>query len=223
MCLVALVSGHSKQFHTFLSTRRDGALVTTTTATGSQQTAAKGVMGMCSASQDSLGILKSASASGISDITHCAQYAHDTAPSAVYVSFSASADTCMWFADCQCLASSSTCLGGDQWTSIAISDLIQPIPAAVPTVSGPATKGALVSANFSAGSVVTTVSDEDACDYSSSSLMQSFQSKCQMNQTMTFLRIVAGGVVLVVLLLVTASFGFAHYLDNLELAAIKAS
>ena len=174
------------------------------------------VMGMCSASQDSLGSLQKASSSGITDIVHCAQYAHDTAPSSVYVSFSASSESCLWFANCQCLASSSTCLGGEEWASVAIADVIKPVSSAVVTMSGPSSKGSLVI--FSASTTAQPGSIIDApCDYSSSSLMQSFQTKCQMHQTVNFQRLVAGGVVLVVALLVAASFAAARFFDAKEL------
>lgn len=198
-----------------LSTKRDSAAAVTPSS---------GVMGLCSAAQDSIGSLESASSSGLSDINHCAQYAHDSAPSAVYVSFSSSTDTCLWFSNCQCLASSSTCLGGDRWTSVAISDSIQPSNAAVVvTVGGPSSQAALVPSISKSSSTRQSTPDDDVpCDYSSSSLMQSFQSKCQMKQTMTFQRIVAGSVILLIVILVSASFGVAHYFDSVELAAIKA-
>lgn len=182
-----------------------------------------GVMGLCSAAQDSIGSLENASSSGLSDINHCAQYAHDSAPSAVYVSFSSSTDTCLWFSTCQCLASSSTCLGGDRWSSVAINDLIQPSNSAVVvTVSGPSSQAALVPSISKSSSNPRQSSEDVPCDYSSSTLMQSFQSKCQMKETMTFQRIVAGSVLLLVVILVAASFGVAHYFDSVELAAIKA-
>ena len=178
----------------------------------------RSVTGMCSGQQDALGSISPAGASGVSTLTECAQVGKDSAgTAAVYVSFNG--DICLWFANCQCLASSSTCLGGDQWSSIAIADAFtQAVAPVTPAVVPQAVSAE--SAVFD-GSVATDVSDQIdttetyvyECDDSSSDLMKDFQTKCQMDETMTFTRIVAAVTIVGVLAVVASIFGIAYWFD----------
>lgn len=177
----------------------------------------RSVSGLCSDSQDAHGSLSTASASGITSLAQCAQYATDIAPEINYVSFSSIDSECRWFADCACLASSSTCLGGDTWTSIAVSDIIKPVssPSKVQTVPQ-------ISARASVGSTASSISTVDTgsditCDTSSSDLMQHFQSACNMSQNIWYTRLVAGIVVLGILAVVGIAQGVAYKLDQDEL------
>ena len=184
----------------------------------------RSVSGMCSAAQDSLGLVKESLSAGISTLAHCAQFGKDkVGAEGVYVSFSASQETCMWFKDCQCLASSSTCLGGDQWRSVAIQDIIQSSPSTViQTTSAPISKSAIVNDPPTTKKPGTQSSESQLdCDTSSSSgLMQSFQTKCQMNQSVWTSRLIAGSTLAGVVLLVAGIFGLAFYFDKQELNAL---
>ena len=192
--------------------------------TSSTSSTSRSVTGMCSMIQDSIGSVSSAASSGIKSLTECAQFAKDSSGTkAVYASFSSSVDTCAWFADCQCLASSSTCLGGDSWNSIAVADAFTAVPSDTIQMV-PQTNSAESAVVVTDSSVTTTPSsstlapqtefpDEYECDYTSSNLMQSFQSKCEMNETMSFTRLIAALTLLGVLLFVGSCFGLAYYFE----------
>jgi hypothetical protein len=180
----------------------------------------RSVSGRCSDSQDAVGSLYSASASGITSLAQCAQHATDISHEANYVSFSSIDSECMWFVDCACLASSSTCLGGDTWTSIAISDTIKQVGLETvekekPLLPQPRVS---VSAESTASSISTVDTGSDiTCDTSSSDLMQHFQSACNMSQNIWYTRLVAGIVVLGILAVVGVAQGVAYKLDQDEL------
>lgn len=180
--------------------------------------AVRSVTGMCSGVQDSLGSIVSSASAGITTLTECAQYGQDSS-NAVYVSFNSAGGVCAWFADCQCLASSSTCLGGDQWTSIAVADAFLPAKGPDGTIQlvsqsvSPESALVTTAAPGSIEAVASGSSYEYECDDSSSDLMQSFQSKCQMDETMSFSRLVAGGALLVVMGVIAVIFGVAYAFD----------
>ena len=183
----------------------------------------RSVSGMCSGGQDSLGVMSAASVSGITSLSECAQYGKDMTMTskfvASYVSFSTSENKCMWFADCACLASSSTCLGGDAWTSIAISDVFTKVAAKITTSqqSAPAVTAVLSGASLSAHDERRSSGDVRECDMSSSDLMQHFQSQCAMSESIGFIRMVASLVVVGVLIIIGVVFGFAHWMDKIEM------
>jgi hypothetical protein len=128
----------------------------------------------------------------------------------------------MWFANCQCLVTSSTCLGGNKWNSVAIEDIMVASPAVVQTdVADPA--GSALIKNTDTQTTVAPVAMASApiepeCDTSSSDLMQYFQSKCTMSQNMWLTRLVALAIVGGVFLIVISSFGVAYYFDKEEAA-----
>ena len=187
----------------------------------------RSVTGMCSAAQDSIGVLREAGSSGISTVPQCAQYGKDrTSSLAIFVSFSASLDTCMWFTDCQCLVSSSTCLGGDQWKSVAISDVVgtssTSSSSVVETTAAPIATSAIIWNSQDPHSQSAAPSGDfiDCDTANSNSLMQSFQTKCQMTQTVWATRMIAGGTLIGIILLVGGVFGLAYYFDKQELNAM---
>ena len=185
----------------------------------------RSVMGMCSAAQDALGVLKEAVSAGISTLPQCAQFGKDkVGAEGVYVSFSKDESTCMWFRDCRCLASSSTCLGGDRWRSVAIQDVIQAAPEMViQTTSPPSANSALLNEASTVKPIrqAAESSEELDCDTTNSnSLMQSFQTRCQMTQSIWTTRLVAGSTLAFVILVVAGIFGLAFYYDKQELAAM---
>jgi hypothetical protein len=146
----------------------------------------------------------------------------------VYVSFNKETSDCMWFKDCQCLASSSTCLGGDLWRSIAIADLLVAVPNTVlQTTSAPISKSALMNNETpkptSSHSQNTEAESHDCDTTYSNSLMQSFQTKCEMQQSVWTTRLIAGIVLATVVLFVAGSFGIAFWYDKQELQAALAS
>jgi hypothetical protein len=204
-------------------TAQTPVVATASTTTG---TVDRSVSGMCSAAQDAVGVLKDANSAGISTLSQCAQFGKDRNSGAVYVSFSASLGSCMWFKDCQCLASSSTCLGGDQWRSVAIGDLVVSTSSAViQTTSSPISKSAIVSNNgkpVNAAQSTSSNSDLDCDTTNSNSLMQSFQTKCEMTQSVWTTRLVAGSTLAVVVLLIAGIFGAAFYFDKQELNSLSA-
>jgi hypothetical protein len=183
----------------------------------------RSVSGLCSAAQDSLGQLTEAKSSGISTLAQCAQFARDKAGSAaVFVSFDQS--SCMWFADCRCLVTSSVCLGGDQWRSVAISDVISSTssPNVIQTKDAPVSKSALVTDGPTVAPA--TAEQEAECDSTySSNLMRTFQSKCEMTQNVWTTRIIAGGTLLGVVLLIAGAFGLAYWFDRQELQTLLAA
>jgi hypothetical protein len=180
----------------------------------------RSVTGMCSAAQDSIGVLKDAASTGISTLAHCAQFGKDRSGDAIFVSFSGVLSTCMWFKDCQCLVSSSTCLGGDQWSSVAITDILggsSAISAAVvQTTAAPVAKSAVVVGSKESSTPPAGWSPDCDTVYSNS-LMRSFQTKCQMVQSVWATRIIAGSVLAGVILLVGGVFGLAYFFDQQEL------
>ena len=184
----------------------------------------RSVVGMCSAAQDALGVLRDAVSAGISTLSQCAQFGKDkVGAEGVYVSFSSNSETCMWFKDCHCLASSSTCLGGDEWRSVAIADVIRAPPvAAIRTTSPPNAHSAIIrDPTTPKPTRQEAESSEETLDCdttTSNSLMQSFQSRCQMTQSIWTTRLVAGSTLAVVVLLVAGMFGLAFYFDKQELA-----
>jgi hypothetical protein len=187
----------------------------------SASTSDRSVTGMCSAEQDSIGSLKEAGSTGISTLAQCAQYAKDRSVPANFVSFSSSLSTCMWFRDCQCLVSSSTCLGGDQWSSVAIADILVgsvSTSAVVKTKAAPISQSAVVTASKGASSSTSSSGEPEDCDtVYSNSLMQSFQTRCQMAQTVWTTRVIAGSTLISVILLVGSMFGLAYFFDRQEL------
>lgn len=216
--ILAIVSALERPFRRFSLVTRDEPAVSTTGVKD------RSVAGMCSAAQDALGRVASASASGISTLGHCAQFAKDKSALAVYVSFNKDTDECMWFSGCQCLASSSTCLGGEQWRSVAITDLIAPgSKAVVQTTASPVGDSAVVAGSATHAAAAETAAEPD-CDHSDSNgLMQTFQTKCEMNQTMWLTRLIAGGVMSFVILFIAGSFGLAYYYDTVEMASLAAA
>ena len=204
------------------------APVTTSGGSSSSGSIERSVPGLCSAAQDSLGELKSAASSGISTLAQCGQFARDKGGSeAVYVSFNQVESDCMWFKDCQCLASSATCLGGDQWRSVAIADLLVAVPnTVIQTTSAPISKSALLSngpSKMPSSNVESGQADSQDCDTTySNSLMQSFQTKCEMAQNVWTTRLIAGIVLATVVFFVAGSFGVAYWFDQQELQAALA-
>ena len=201
----------SKPFklHTLLLTRDTGSL----SSAGSDNS----VQGMCSMAQDSISQLIPASSSGISTISQCAQYAKESTENAVYVTFSASEDTCMWFTECQCIVTGSTCLGGTAYASAAIIDIIQTSPNVIQTTAAPDSNSAIVVASSETTNTTTqSLSTDPECDTTSSDLMQYFQSKCEMNQNMWASRLVSLGMVVVVLSIFVTGFCIAFWFDKRE-------
>ena len=202
------VSRREIQFHQFLNT---GASATVQD---------KSVVGKCSGAQDSIGQLTTASLSGVSTLGQCAQYAKDHASSALYVSFARSENSCMWFTRCQCLATSASCLGGTGWNSVAIADIIVPVPAVIQTSAPPSANSAIINAAAGVTTARPTLgaaASDPECDNSVSSLMQYFQSKCEMTKSMSMARAIAGIVLLFVLLLIGGAFGLAYHFDKKEM------
>ena len=186
----------------------------------------RSVKGMCSSAQDSLGRLVPASQSGISTLMQCAQYGKEHSGKAVFVTFSRSENSCMWFSDCECLVTSSACLGGDQWASIAIEDTIQNKASSVQTTDAPKANSAVIkeSATTAARQPQTAAAESTAeCDKTSTDLMQFFQSKCEMSHNIWVSRLTAIAILGVFLVILGSSFGVAYHLDNQELAALAAN
>lgn len=180
----------------------------------------RSVNGLCSASQDAIGILSSCVSSGITTLTQCAQYGKDSSSSAAnYVSFSASEDKCMWFTDCACLASSSTCLGGNSWNSVAISDVIAAVasPAIQTTAQTSSTRSSLVTETSPTTTTTNDLTDPAYCDESTNDLMQHFQSACALSQNIWYTRKMAGFVIAGILAVVIAAYAVAYKLDQDEL------
>ena len=184
----------------------------------SSNTANRAVSGMCGQQQYSKGTLSTASSAGITTPETCAAYIQDLNKNlknpAVYMSYSRSEDKCMWFADCSCLASSSTCPGGDQWVSVSLSDVFVTPQNVIQVTAPEAAKSALVTPDPSAPTQAPTNKGE--CDTSSTNLMQTFQSQCAMSQNVTFARMVAAIVLGAVLVVVGGLFGYAYWLDREE-------
>ena len=189
-----------------------------------QPTSDRSVTGMCSAAQDSIGSVREAVSAGISTLAQCAQYGKDRSDTANFVSFSASLSTCMWFKDCHCLVSSSTCLGGDQWSSVAIIDIVtgsSSSDAVVETTAAPIAKSAVISGPQGSDTQSSSSGNSPDCDtVYSSSLMQSFQTKCQMDQTVWTTRLIAGSTLVGVILVVASVFGLAYFFDQQELKGL---
>ena len=180
-----------------------------------------GVAGMCSKADDGIGKLFPASSSGISELNQCAQYVKEHETRAKYVTFSSVQNSCIWFESCPCLSSGSTCLGGDDWSSVAIADIIQTSQAVVQTVPPPGSNSAIAKLNTDSTSSGSSSTNEEAqCDTSSSDLMQYFQSKCAMSDNMWISRIIALSMAVVVLLIFGAGFSVAFWLDREELAKL---
>ncbi len=117
----------------------------------SSTTAARAVAGMCGDQQYSMGSLSSASSAGVTTPETCGAYVQDfnknARSTAVYMSYSKSADKCMWFRECGCLASSSICPGGDVWVSVALSDIFVTPTNVIATTDALAPKSAAVVPN----------------------------------------------------------------------------
>lgn len=214
--LLVLVTGHN--VNPLHLVRRRHAMLKTADATPVDRS----VSGLCSAAQDSVGVLISAAVAGITTLTQCAQYGRYSSPTgATYVSFSRTEDKCMWFADCTCLASSSTCLGGDTWASVAISDVIQSTSSAKIQTTPQTSSGnsAMVSGTTGKSTLSdpgSDLTDESYCDTSATDLMQHFQSACALSENMWFTRLVAGVVIACTLLVVLTAYGIAYKLDQDE-------
>ena len=189
----------------------------------------RSVKGMCSSAQDSLGRLVPASTSGISTLVQCAQYGKEHSDKAVFVTFSRQDNSCMWFSDCECLVTSSACLGGDQWSSIAIEDTIVVSKGSVQTTDAPSANSAVIKQGSTTPAPIAATTAHVAsaeataeCDNTSTDLMQFFQSKCEMSNNMWMSRLTALAILGVFLVVLGSSFGVAYYFDNQELAAIAA-
>jgi len=183
----------------------------------SAQTQKRAVSGMCGSSENSIASMSGASQSGISSAETCAAYAKDLNNSGVrfkaaYISYTKSGDKCAWFTDCGCLASSSTCPGGDQWVSVSVNDVFVDAPVAIVTVEQPSPpNSAQLSSNATAGTF-----DTAQCDESSTDLMKTFQTQCAMTQNITLARMVAGIIIAIVLVIVGGVYGVAFWLDGEE-------
>jgi hypothetical protein len=211
LLLLGYVSGINRPF------RFPNLLETRTVLTSSGNA---GVTGMCSRADDGFGRLSPASSSGITELDQCAQYAKENAPAAEYISFSSVQNACIWFTACPCIASGSTCLGGSDWLSIAVSDVIKTSTAVVQTGPPPGALSAIVKQSSESSSTTASPTDDAECDTSSSDLMQYFQSKCAMSDNMWISRIIALSMAVLVLLIFGAGFSVAFWLDREELAKL---
>ena len=188
----------------------------------SSTTAARAVAGMCGDQQYSMGSFSSASSGGITTPETCGAYIQDFNRNAkipaAYMSYSKSADKCMWYRECGCLASSSTCPGGDVWVSVALNDIFVTPTNVIATTDPLAAKSAVVVPNTAVPTPAAPAKGE--CDTSSTNLMQTFQSQCEMSQNVTFARLVAGIVLAAVLFVVGGIFGYAYWLDREEILKV---
>ena len=189
----------------------------------SPMTASRAVSGVCGDKQYSMGTLSSASAAGVTTPETCAAYVVDfnknSKSPAAYISYSKSADKCVWFRECGCLASSSTCSGGDIWISVSLSDVFVTPVDVIQTAPPVAAKPATVVPDTSAPA--PAVQNKGECDPTATNLMQTFQSQCAMSQSVTFARMVAGIVIAAVILVVGGIFGYAYWLDRDDMMKVS--
>jgi hypothetical protein len=197
--------------------------MSTTGMFDSATTAKRAVPGMCGSGENSIATMGSASDAGITSVETCAAYARDLNENgakfkAAYISYTKSGNKCAWFSECGCLAASSTCSGGDLWVSVSIRDVfVDPGPSIMTVQQTVSPKSAQIPSNAAEG---TTTGDRAQCDETSTDLMKTFQTQCQMTQSITFTRMVAGIILGIVLVVVGIIFGFAYWLDGKEQASL---